>query len=132
MALNACKKGKTGEVEFCQWLDENLGLETERNYNQSQGGADIIVGDFIFEVKRREALDLKTWWLQVIVAKKSHKNPDLVPVVCFRQNRKQWEFLIPAAYIGIEKGYVRLSALVFKKFAMKIMNGSDLPLLSAP
>lgn len=124
MGINPITKGKRGETEFCKWLDKNLGFEdTERNYNQSQGGADIIVKDFIFEVKRRENLDLKSWWYQVVVAKKQHKTQDLIPVVCFRQNRKPWEFLIPAAFIGVEKGFVRVTEAVFKEWALRIIEG---------
>lgn len=122
--VNACHKGKRGEVEFCKWCDDNLGTEfTERNYNQSQGGADVIIKDFIFEVKRRESLALSDWWYQVIVAKKIHREQDLIPVVCFRQNRKPWEFLIPAAFIGNDKGYLRLTEKTFIEFAKHIQEG---------
>jgi len=122
MALNAIKKGKTGEVEFCKWLLANFGIEVERNYNQAKGGADVIVNDFIFEIKRREVLDLDTWWHQVCIAKQRHKNRVLIPVVAFRQNRRQWQFLIPANLIyGIEKGYVQCQERVFVEFMETII-----------
>ena len=129
--VHAQKKGKRGEVQFCKWLDDNLGFtDTERNYNQSDGAsADVIVKDFIFEVKRRETLDLASWWHQVITAKAYHKERDLIPVVCFRQNRKPWEFLIPAAYIGVDRGFIRVSEMVFKKWAKNIIEGKPLPSL---
>lgn len=123
MALHAQKKGKRGEVEFCKWLKKNFGIETERNYNQANGhSADVIVDDFIFEIKRREQLSLDDWWYQVAVAKQRHKNDDLIPVVAFRQNRKSWEFLIPANLIGLDVGYMRLNEKTFINFMKKIVN----------
>ncbi len=128
--VNPVHKGKRGEVEFCKWLDKNLGFEdTERNYNQSQGGADVIVKDFIVEVKRRETLNFVDWWYQVSMAKKEHKEQDLIPVVAFRQNNKKWEFLIPAEYIGVEKGFIRITEIVFKKWALNIIAGKPNPSL---
>ena len=123
MTIHAQKKGKRGEVEFCGWLKENLGIDIERNYNQADGhSADVITEDFIFEVKRREAIDLGTWWYQVSMAKKKHKNEDLIPVVCFRQNRKPWQFLIPANLLnGVDKGYMLLNESVFIDFAKAIV-----------
>lgn len=123
MALHAQKKGKRGEVEFCKWLSDNLGIEIERNYNQSDGcSADVITDDFIFEVKRREKLDLDTWWHQVVVAKKNHSDPDLIPIVCYRQNNKKWFFLMPASLIkGLELGYVVANERVFLQFIRGIL-----------
>lgn len=122
--MHAQKKGKRGEVEFCKWLQENLNIDAERNYNQSDGcSADVIVGDFIFEVKRRECISLDTWWHQVAIAKKNHKNLDLIPIVAFRQNRKPWQFLIPANLIcGLDKGYLVANERVFVQFAQFILN----------
>jgi len=112
--INSIKKGKSGEVEFCTWLFDNFGIDVQRNYNQAQGGADIIIKDFIFEIKRREVLDLDSWWLQICIAKKKHKNENLIPVVAFRKNRQKWQFLIPANLIhGIEKGYLQCTERVF-------------------
>lgn len=122
MSLNPVHKGKRGEVEFCQWLDKNLGIDAEREYNQSQGGADIIINDFIFEVKRRETLNLKAWWKQVTVAA-NNRDKNLIPVVCFRQNRKPWEFLLSASLIGpIDEGFIRLNENVFIEFAKTIID----------
>jgi len=126
MALNAIKKGKAGEVEFCKWLYSNLDIKTERNYNQSQGGADIIIDDFIIEVKRREALDLASWWYQVIIAAKKYPEQGLIPIVAFRQNRKVWEFLLPANLItGLDRGYVRCSESVFLRFSQYVIGNKD-------
>jgi len=126
MALNPIRKGKAGEVEFCKWLHRHLDIKTERNYNQSQGGADIIIDDFIIEVKRREALDLASWWYQVIIASKKYPETGLIPVVAFRQNRKPWEFLLPARLItGLDRGYVRCSESIFLQFSKYVVDGKD-------
>ena len=123
MPLHSQKKGKRGEVEFCGWLKTHLGIETERNYNQADGySSDVIVDDFIFEVKRREKLSLSDWWHQVAVSAKNHKDQELIPVVAFRQNRKPWEFLIPAKLIGLELGYLRVEEKVFLEFARTIVD----------
>ena len=125
MTINSVTKGKRGEVEFCQWLFDNLRIVVDREYNQSQGGADIITTDFIFEVKRREVLALNDWWHQVIIASKKYPNKNLIPVVVFRQNRKPWEFLIPANLIlGLDKGFLRCSEQIFLQFATFLMKKS--------
>jgi len=123
MALNSTHKGKRGENEFCEWLDKNLGIDyAEREYNQAKGGADVIVADFIFEVKRRETLGLGNWWYQVAVAKNRHPDRNLIPVVAFRQNRKAWRFLIPANLLtGVKVGYLECNAEVFVQFAKTII-----------
>lgn len=128
--VNACKKGKRGEDELCEWLDKNLrlpekrehGERTRRNTFQASGtDTDIIVEDFIIEVKRQETLKLKDFWWQVCIAAKNHPNKDLIPVVAFRQNRKPWEFLLPAKLIGLEKGFIRLTEGTFIEFAEKLI-----------
>lgn len=129
MAL-ANSKGKTGEREICAWVEKHLGPElqlterVERNYNQASGGADVIIPNFIIEVKRRESLDLQSWWHQVITAKKHHKDGDqLIAVVAFRQNRKPWQFMVSAEFIGVERGFIILSEMVFTKFAKRVIKG---------
>lgn len=118
----ANRKGKSGENELCRWLDFNLDIDAERNYNQADGhSADIIIDDFIIEVKRREVLDLSSWWYQVSIAKQHHKDKDLIPVVAFRQNKKPWQFLVPASLIGVDRGFLIASEQVFLEFASKIL-----------
>jgi len=126
--VHAQKKGKRGEVELCEWIDKNLYPDdperTVRNILQADGtSTDIIVADFMFEVKRQEKLDLDSWWLQVVVAKKNHHNKDLIPVVAFRQNRKKWRFLIPANLLpNVELGYMEVNEKVFLQFAKGIVD----------
>ena len=119
MAINPVHKGKRGENELCVWLHDNLCLSymPEREYNQAAGksGSDILeVAPFCIEVKRRESLDLDNWWWQCVVAA---KNVGGEPVVAFRQNKKSWEFLIPARHVGSKLGFVRLKENVFIEFA---------------
>lgn len=122
MGANAKAKGGAGEREMEKWLFDNIDeihTRPKRELGQSRdGGADIIVEPwFIIEVKRREVLDLHSWWYQVIIAQK--KFPDLLPVVAFRQNKKPWEFLISAQHIQLETGFIRLRSQEFIKFANK-------------
>lgn len=121
-SINVVQKGKTGENEICDWLYKNLNIKAERIYNQAKGGADIVISDFIIEVKRRQTFDFKSWWYQVSIAKKRHEDKNLIPVVAFRQNYKKWEFLIPAPLIhGLERGYIRCEEDIFLNFAKTIV-----------
>lgn len=124
--MNVRNKGANGERELAKWLFENFDLEhmPERNLEQVRsGGSDIInIYPFFFECKRVEVLDLQSWWIQVRTeAEKDNQNA--IPVVAFRQNRKPWEFLISASYIGNELGYMRLNQATFKEWALRILNG---------
>lgn len=115
MSLNARKKGHNGEREFCKWLSQTFTLPTDAKRNLEQvrvgrSGGDINIGPFSFEVKRRESLDLQTWWIQ---AKHDAASVGLEPVVAFRQNRQPWEFLISASHIGCSLGFLRVSEQVF-------------------
>jgi hypothetical protein len=122
MPLNARAKGAAGEREFCKWLHNNfsnLPEEAKRNLDQvREGGTDVLMYPYCFEVKRRESLDLKSWWIQ---AKAAGKANGCIPIVAFRQNRKPWEFLIgidflvSEVYLG-DVGFIRLDENVFKRW----------------
>lgn len=117
MALNAKTKGASGEREFCQYLYDNFKLEIkpERNLTQTRdGGADIICHPFAFEIKRCETLKFYDWWSQVrdAVSNKHGLAFGLIPVVAFRQNKKDWEFLISAQNIGVGFGFVHINSQV--------------------
>ena len=119
MSLNARSKGNSGEREFCQWIGANFDLDflPERNLEQVRnGGTDVILPPFGFEVKRRESLDLDSWWIQVKNDCERH-DLDLIPVVAFRQNRKGWQFLISGSNIGLDFGYVRINKKCFLKWS---------------
>lgn len=123
--VNGRAKGSSGEREFCRWLKEAFDIDVlpTRNLEQTrEGGADILdVPPFCFEVKRVEYLSLDTWWLQVIKAAREYNDSldsfEWIPVVAFRQNNRQWEFLISAKNIGLEHGFVRLQSLRFVQWA---------------
>jgi len=124
MSLHAQRKGKAGEEEFCKWLYDNFEIDVARNLKQSRGkGSDIIVDDFLFEIKRREVLSLDAWWHQIIVAQKTYeKKKGLIPIVAYRQNRQPWKFLIPARLIhGLDRGYLIANEIVFKQFMRGII-----------
>ena len=141
--INSRAKGASGEREFCQWLKESLILSflPERNLEQVRsGGSDVInVEPFFFEVKRVENLDLFKAWSQVVNSARSNaqrkgtaRNGTLIyetggvlPVVAFRQNKADWEFLITAEVIGVESGYVRLTELCFKRWARPIRRQAE-------
>lgn len=119
MSLNARSKGASGEREFCQWLCANFNLDElpERNLEQVRnGGTDIILPPFGFEVKRRESLDFDSWWIQV--KNDCERYPGkLIPVVAFRENHKEWEFLISGNNIGVEMGHIHINKKVFLKWS---------------
>ena len=123
MAINARTKGATGEREFCSWLHARLCLEEMplRNLEQVRsGGADVIeipeLPGVMFEVKRCESLSLLKWWHQV---RRACSEEHHIPIVVFRQNRKDWEFLISSEIIGVPNGYIRMSHIVWLKWIKK-------------
>jgi len=114
--VNARSKGARGEREFCNWLKDALDLSflPTRNLEQVRsGGADVLdIPPFIFEVKRVEKPNKRKWWLQVKAACQSGD----VPVVAYRKNRQPWRFLISAAVIGLEHGFIQLEEMEFKQW----------------
>lgn len=117
--INSRAKGASGEREFCQWLFDNFDIDVKpkRNLVQTrEGGADVIFADFAFEIKRCQKLELFNWWMQIQKATQHGDALDKEPIVAFRQNGKDWEFLISAKNIGLEKGYLRINYIVFKNW----------------
>jgi hypothetical protein len=118
--INSRAKGASGEREAALWLFEHTNLPAipERNLEQVRsGGSDLLyVEPLCVEVKRVENLSLTAWWNQVVkAAQQSPRN--LIPIVMFRKNRKPWEFLIPAALLGIHhSGFIRVDRFVFVKY----------------
>ncbi len=123
MSINARSKGARGEREFCEWLQDNMGLEhkPERNLEQVRcGGHDVLVGNLMFEVKRCEKLSKKKWWLQVTRA--SERIEDTIPIVAYRQSRKPWVFLISAKYLGLKGGFIQIEQPEFKSWLKLIIS----------
>lgn len=114
MGIHVLNKGKAGEREAIKFLQpiiykvyELAGLEPVelfRNQNQSAlGGYDIDGLPWLaLEIKRQETLNLNAWWKQVTTACADNQ----VPVVMFRQNRKQWRFLTVGWIHTGGQGYV--------------------------
>ncbi|CAM0076344.1 RusA-like Holliday junction resolvase [Vibrio phage K251 g3] len=121
--VHVVNKGKAGEREAINFIQptinkvyEMMGVDAVqlyRNQNQSAlGGYDIDGLPWIaLEIKRQETLNLNAWWAQVNKASREGQ----VPVVMFRQNRKQWRFLIPAWLHTGGKGYMQVRAEITKE-----------------
>jgi len=122
--LNVRAKGANGELEAAKWLHKWLNLSSvpARNLEQVRsGGHDLLVPPFVIEVKRCEALAKKSWWAQVIAA----TMPPLCPVVMFRQNRQPWRFLLPAALLEVDSGYLEVEAEIFLPWAAEFISGRE-------
>ena len=116
--INCRTKGANGEREFIKWAQSILDLneEAKRNLEQTRnGGADIYVDCFAFEVKRVEALDFRKWWMQA----KRQAGTDYIPVVVYRQNKQPWRILISAENVGLDYGYIALGAREAVKWLQK-------------
>lgn len=121
--VHVVNKGKAGEREAINFIQptinkvyEMMGVDAVqlyRNQNQSAlGGYDIDGLPWIaLEIKRQETLNLNAWWAQVNKASREGQ----VPVVMFRQNRKQWRFLIPAWLHTGGKGHMQVRAEITKE-----------------
>jgi len=84
-------KGAAAEREFTAILSEQLGQVVQRKLGQSRdGGDDVQVQKFRFEVKRRETLALPAWTRQI----ESACAPGEVPVVAYRQNGQCWRIVM--------------------------------------
>jgi hypothetical protein len=125
MGINVNVKGAQFEREVCKWLDENLDIKVDRLLGQARDcGADIETEHFLIEAKRREVLSLHQWWTQVAQARREHPNSDIIPVVCYKQNHKQMQWLIPADLLpNVNRGFMIVDSVVFRKFAMGVISG---------
>jgi len=89
-------KGARGEREICSLLGEALGLNLDRNLEQTRsGGADILLDQWAIEIKRREKFtftDVMKWWGQTIAQAKAHSRH---PVLLYRADREDWECIMP-------------------------------------
>ena len=78
MGASQRRKGATGEREFAQILSDQMGFAVKRNIGQSRdGGDDITVCQFRFEVKRRKGIAVHEWIDQAARA----SGPSDIPVV---------------------------------------------------
>ena len=118
MKINSSKKGPVGEREFGKWITELLDLDepAKRKLGQArEGGLDFEIGHMYIEVKRREQLALRDWWIQ---AKKAC-GPEHLPVVAYRQNRQKWRILLSASHVGLQHGFIVLEPEETKRYLIK-------------
>ncbi len=108
MSINIRQKGQTGEREIATMLNDRVqrlrmqfgltvhpvsDLPFQRNQNQSAVGGDDLTNPFsmAIEVKRQEVLSVNTWWKQ---CEASAARSGGIPILCYRQNRKPWVFML--------------------------------------
>lgn len=125
------QKGKRGENEFSAWLAQALGhgeaadpAAAPRAQVQAHGADCLCVSGLAIEVKRCETLRIAAWWAQAAVQADAL---GLVPVLAYRQNRKAWRFLLPAALLSIGlEGTIELDAGTFRQWLLHWVKGYPL------
>lgn len=93
--MNACKKGKAGELEAAHYLTELFGRPCSRGAQHAGGveSPDIKgIPGLHFEVKRVQSLNLGAAMAQA----ERDAGGALVPVVFHRRNREGWRMTIRA------------------------------------
>ena len=97
--MNSRDKGKRGERELANLLQDHLGEIVTRNLNQSRdGGHDLNIKGIALEVKRREELALLEWWGQTL----DQAGELRVPVLAYRASRRPWRFVIAGVDLGLD------------------------------
>jgi Holliday junction resolvase len=97
--VNSRNKGKRGERELANLLQEYLGRDVTRNLAQSRdGGHDLNLEGLALEVKRREVLALREWWDQAL----DQAVDGRVPVLAYRASRRPWRFVVPGVDVGMD------------------------------
>ena len=100
MSKASVRKGKQAERELANRiqseLKEQFGKEVRvrRTLDQTRdGGFDLDGIPFLaIEVKRHETLKINTWWAQT---REQAKAQSRIPVLAYRQSRKDWRFILP-------------------------------------
>lgn len=95
MSASQRRKGAEGEREFLAWLRTQTGAAVHRALGQARdGGADAVLDDVVFEVKRRRAIAPLRWMEQVARA----AGTEQVPVVAMREDGcREWFVLLRAS-----------------------------------
>ncbi len=84
-------KGAGAEREFAALVSEALGVEVKRKLGQArEGGDDLQLGKYRFEIKRRETLAIMSWVRQIEACVEDWE----VPVVAFRQSQQEGRCVI--------------------------------------
>ena len=96
MTNNARRKGKVGELEAAHFLRDHGFPDAGRMLGQSRdGGADIVTGGYVFEVKRRKRIGLVYQWIEQVRAA-SHQYIGAQPVLLIRADHGEWLIVQPA------------------------------------
>ena len=103
--MNIRKKGANAELELAKLIQDGLlehhGIEVDmtRNLEQVRSGGHDLNGlpHFSIEVKRQENLSINTWWKQ---ACDQAEGINRIPVLAYRQSRKEWLFVMPLISIN--------------------------------
>jgi hypothetical protein len=84
-------KGAGAEREFAALVSAALGVEVKRKLGQArEGGDDLQLGKYRFEIKRHETLAIMAWVRQIEACVEDWE----VPVVAFRQSQQEWRCVI--------------------------------------
>ena len=102
MSKASVRKGKDGERELSSLirreLQDKFGIivDIQRKIEQTRdGGFDLEGIPFMaIEVKRCEKLCIESWWKQTL---RQASDARRLPVLAYRQSRKQWRFMLPFA-----------------------------------
>lgn len=93
----AKNKGANGERDLAELLmswASGIGIELDllRNLEQVRSGGHDLIGcpGLSIECKRVETLAVGSWWAQ---ADRQAKAVGARPLLCYRQNRKKWQFV---------------------------------------
>ena len=88
--INSKRKGKTGELNFCEDFEKATGIKLKRNWIQTVVGGnltpDVKGWDAAhIEVKRTEAVHLFKWQERVL-----NECGHRIPVIAHRRSRADW------------------------------------------
>ena len=98
------RKGQAGERELAGLIRDHLGLDVRRRVRQHDGDSDLEGGPagWSIEVKRRAGVilpsDIAAWWRQACA-----QAGDLIPVLFFRADRRDWRAVWPLAIHLVEQ-----------------------------
>lgn len=119
MATNIRNKGQRGEREAAKLFLDDLGIDAERNLQQTRaGGYDLSgVPFFAVEVKRHESPNVTTFWRQAL---RQGEDTGLMPVVMYRRNRQPWIIVMRAVDVYAIPAFTNITLPVAKS---RIFNG---------
>ena len=113
MSKFARDKGRRGEQDVARILRDGLGMDVQRNLDQTREGGYDITGlePFCIEVKNRNRLQLKSWWKQT----EAQAAPSCgVPVLVYKR-KGAW-----LCIIGVDGGYINTTLgtamAIFKRY----------------